>query len=130
MPLLIIKPEEIRARLNRETKIPDMIKDYAVKENSFRVEMKIEKIPMDIKINLTFDSYANGVIYFNYSGNIPKVFLSLLKGVIRDRTKGVVTIEDDFIKLHIYEVFPPSLAQVRVKNINFEQGFYKIDFDL
>ena len=62
MPLLIIKPEEIRARLNRETKIPDMIKDYAVKENSFRVEMKIEKIPMDIKINLTFDSDRKSVV--------------------------------------------------------------------
>src|SRR5690554_4948823 len=130
MPLLIIKPEEIRARLNRDTTIPDMIKDYDVKENSFRVQLKIEKIPVDIKINLIFDSYENGVIYFTYSGNIPKVFLSLLKGVIKDRTKGVVTIEDHFILMHIYQLFPESMAQVRIKNITFEQGFYKIDFSL
>lgn len=130
MPLLIVKPEEIRARLNRDTTIPDIIKDYAVKENSFRVQLKIEKIPVDIMINLTFDSYANGVIYFSYSGNIPKVFLSLLKGIIKDRTKGVITIEDEFILLHVYEVLPESMAQIRIKHITFEQGFYKIDFDL
>ena len=130
MPLLIVKPEEIRARLNRDTTIPDIIKDYAVKENSFRVQLKNEKIPVDIKINLTFDSYANGVIYFSYSGNIPKVFLSLLKGIIKDRTKGVITIEDEFILLHVYEVLPESMVQIRIKHITFEQGFYKIDFDL
>jgi len=130
MPLLIITPEEIAERLNKVPNIPEIIKDYTIKENSFRVELKIEKIPMDIKINLKYDSYSNGLILFSYSCNIPKIFLNMLKGVIKDRTKRIITIEDDFIKMNTDQLMQNQGLSVEIKNINFEHGFYKIDFSL
>ena len=128
MPLLIITPEEIAERLNRVSNIPEFIKDYTIKENSFRVELKIEKIPMDIRINLKYNSYSFGMILFSYSSNIPKMFLNLLKGVINDRTKGIISIEDDFIKMDADKLLQKTEIGIVIKTINFEQGFYKIDF--
>lgn len=130
MPLLIITPEEITERLNKVPNIPEIIKDYAIKENSFRVELKIDKIPMDIKINLKYDSFSTGMILFSYSCNIPKMFLNLLKGVIKDRTNKIITIEDDFIKMNADQLMQSKNISVQIKNINFEHGFYKIDFEL
>ncbi len=130
MPLLIITPEEITERLTKVPNIPEIIKDYSIKENTFRVELKIEKIPMDIKINLKYDSYTTGMILFSYSCNIPKIFLNLLKGIINDRTKGIITIEDEFIKMNSGQLIQGYGFSVEIKNINFEHGFYKIDFAL
>lgn len=130
MPLLIITPEEITERLNKVANIPEIIKDYTIKENSFRVELKIEKIPMEIKINLKYDSFSTGLILFSYSCNIPKMFLNLLKNVIKDRTKGIITIEDDFIKMNADQLIQANNIPITLKNINFEHGFYKIDFAL
>ncbi len=130
MPLLIITPEEITERLNKVPNIPEFIKEYSIKENTFRVQLKIEKIPMEIKINLKFDSYNLGMILFNYSCNIPKMFLNLLKNVIKDRTNGIITIEDDFIKMNADQLIQKYGISLVVKNINFEHGFYKIEFAL
>ncbi|MBI9031538.1 hypothetical protein JEZ13_06015 [bacterium] len=130
MPLLIVTPEEITERLNKFPNIPQIIKNYSIKENSFRVEMKIDKIPMDIKINLKFDSYSAGMIFFSYSCNIPKIFFNMLKGVIKDRTKEIISIEDDFIKMNADQLILNTKIGFQIKNINFEHGFYKIDFSL
>lgn len=130
MPILIITPEELTEKLNKLPNIPALIKKYAIKENSFRVELKIEKIPMDIKINLKYDSYSTGMILFSYSCNIPKMFLNLLKGVIKDRTNNIIMIEDDFIKMNIDQLIQSRGLSLAVRNINFEHGFYKIDFEL
>ncbi len=130
MPLLIITPDEITERLNKVPNIPELIKEYSIKENSFRVELKIEKIPMDIKINLKYDSFSLGMINFTYSGNIPKMFLNLLKNVIKDRTKGVISIEDDYIKMNADQLLQARGIGIVIKNISFQQGFYQIDFSL
>jgi hypothetical protein len=130
MPLLIITPDEITEKLNKIPNIPDLIKEYSIKENTFRVLLKIEKIPMEIKINLKFDSYNLGMILFTYSCNIPKMFLNLLKNVIKDRTKGVISIEDDFIKMNADQLLQDKGVGIVIKNINFQQGFYQIDFSL
>lgn len=130
MPLLIITPDEITERLNKVPNIPELIKEYSIKENSFRVELKIEKIPMDIKINLKYDSFSLGMINFTYSGNIPKMFLNLLKNVIKDRTKGIITIEDDYIKMNADQLLQARGIGIVIKNISFQQGFYQIDFSL
>lgn len=130
MPLLIVTPVEIEERLNKFSNIPEIIKEYSIKENTFRVGLKIDKIPMDIKINLKFDSYAAGQILFSYSCNIPKIFLNLLKGVIKDRTKDIISIEDDYIKMNADQLMINTRIGVQIKNISFEHGFYKIDFFL
>ena len=130
MPLLIITPEEITERLNKVPNIPEFIKEYQIKENSFRVELKIEKIPMDIKINLKYDSYSAGMILFSYSCNMPKIFFNLLKGIIKDRTKDTIIIEDDFIKMNTEKLLQGRGLNMEIKNIIFEHGFYKIDFSL
>ncbi len=130
MPLLIITPEEITEKLNKVPNIPEIIRDYSIKENTFRVQLKIEKIPMEIKINLKYDSFNLGMIFFSYSCNIPKMFLNLLKNVIKDRTKGVITVEDDFIKMNADKLLQDRGVGIVIKNINFQQGFYQIDFSL
>lgn len=130
MPLLIITPEEITEKLNKVPNIPEIIRDYSIKENTFRVQLKIEKIPMEIKINLKYDSFNLGMIFFSYSCNIPKMFLNLLKNVIKDRTKGVITVEDDFIKMNADKLLQDRGVGIVIKNINFQQGFYQIDVSL
>lgn len=130
MPLLIITPEEITEKLNEVPNIPEIIRDYSIKENTFRVQLKIEKIPMEIKINLKYDSFNLGMIFFSYSCNIPKMFLNLLKNVIKDRTKGVITVEDDFIKMNADKLLQDRGVGIVIRNINFQQGFYQIDFSL
>lgn len=130
MPLLIITPDEITDKLNKIPNIPDIIRDYSIKENTFRVGLKIEKIPMEIKINLKYESFAYGLILFSYSSNIPKMFLNLLKNVIKDRTKGIISIEDDYIKMNADQLLQDRRIGIVIKNITFNQGFYQIEFSL
>jgi hypothetical protein len=58
------------------------------------------------------------------------MFLNLLKNVIKDRTKGVISIEDDFIKMNADQLLQDKGVGIVIKNINFQQGFYQIDFSL
>jgi hypothetical protein len=50
--------------------------------------------------------------------------------VIKDRTKRIITIEDDFIKMNSDQLMQDKGISVEIKNINFEHGSYKIDFSL
>lgn len=130
MPQLIITPDELKDMLDRKVKLPSFVKKITVNSNTLRVGLSVEKIPVPINLNLQFDSFSQGLVKFNYSGSIPQLFIGMLKSIVFEKSREVVSIDKSIITVNIKQALANNRLDAEVKKITFENGYYKVLFQL
>ena len=130
MPIIYITPDEIVDLVNNKAMNISEVKSFSANANTFRVVLKIDKVPLDIKLNIQFDSFLQGKAYFNYSGTIPGMFVSMLKNVVSQKTKGNVEINNKQIIVSANKLIAEKIKEIEIKHLKFENATYRVDLKL
>ncbi len=130
MPLLFISPDEIVDLIEKKTSSTAVFKSISANANTFRIVLKIDKVPLDIKLNIQFDTFMQGMAYLNYSSTIPAMFVNMFKNYISEKTHGNIQIVKNQINININELISSYNDDIDIKSLKFDNGVYQIEFSM